>query len=403
MTFNVATLSAAYRPRANDAKVSRFAARLKQCQDCPKRKAHTCGLSGQLITVSARPADAHCPASRWPGDPPPIPAPQYPDPARNYGPQEPPRGEAPFAAIDKLAVITCFYNSENYARPRDNFFRFADGIDAAGLPLYVIELAFDDDEFNLPFEGKLTVRGTRARNLMWQKERLLNIVIEQLPAAVEGIAWIDADILFLNPAWPDALRESLARYQVVQMFEEAYNLLPGSFQLQKIRRSTAWHWVHDRDHYDDFRKTHPGFAWAGRASWIRRHGLQDDNITGGSDTLMVQGFTGQPLWLNRDLSKGWLEEIRRWAFPVDREIRAAFGYVPGTILHLWHGTRENRRYDDRWSWMTRVDFDPRTDLQKDANGLWAWSDAALACPRKRTMIEAIRALFPGRKEDENAA
>lgn len=44
----------------------------------------------------------------------------------------------------------------------------------------------------------------------------------------------------------------------------------------------------------------------------------------------------------------------------------------GTLLHLWHGETENRRYVDRNRELAAFDFDPERDIERDANGLWRW-------------------------------
>ena len=47
----------------------------------------------------------------------------------------------------------------------------------------------------------LTTDPNQAGNTLWQKERLLNIAIENLPKTVEKVMWLDSDLIFLNDDW----------------------------------------------------------------------------------------------------------------------------------------------------------------------------------------------------------
>lgn len=315
--------------------------------------------------------------------------------------------DAPPATIKDLCVITSYFNPQGYRRPRQNYHRFAAAIAAAGLDLWTVELAFDDDDFELP-EASLQLRGTRQANLMFQKERLLNRLIELLPADYDAIAWIDADVLFLNPNWPAEASAELGRRQVVQLFDDSYHLLPGG-RLEKIRPSTAWHWQHQPDdpNFGQFDLHHPGFAWAARADWLRTHGLHDSMISGQGDCLMSMAFSSLSSVLKPQLSQPgvlrllnnpWRARFEDWALPAGRAVGGSIGHVRGALLHLYHGSFANRRYRERWRYLVENGFNPGEHLEIDSNGLWAWTDAARA--QKPKMIEAVARNFAIRKEDD---
>ncbi|MGI4939488.1 MAG: hypothetical protein ACRYHQ_02770 [Janthinobacterium lividum] len=44
--------------------------------------------------------------------------------------------------------------------------------------------------------------------------------------------------------------------------------------------------------------------------------------------------------------------------------------MPGTIEHEFHGAKADRRYVDRWSILTRNNFDPDIDLKTNVWGMW---------------------------------
>lgn len=80
------------------------------------------------------------------------------------------------------------------------------------------------------------------------------------------------------------------------------------------------------------------------------------------------------------------------------ETSGSLGYVPGAILHLYHGSRENRRYVERWTYQTDFTVDPQTDIETDANGLLRWTEQALA--EKPEMVRRVGEYFALRREDD---
>lgn len=310
--------------------------------------------------------------------------------------QEP--GIAETRDIRELAVLTTFFNPCGYLRPLENFHRFRAGIEAAGLTLHIAELAFDEDPWSLD-EGTLRIRGRRERNLLWQKERLLNLLLERLPSTTDAVAWIDADVLFLNPDWPSQVRDVLRTNCVSQLFADAYHLHPTG-RLEFIAPSVASAFVDcsKRSQSTNLLKYHPGFAWAARRELIADNGFLDTVTTGGGDSLMLKGFTGRSLHgLENAMSDRWRNDAAQWAGAVDARCEGTLGCVPGSILHLWHGSKENRRYVDRWGYLTRHAFTPSEDLRLDDSGLWAWSNSARL--RKPEMIQAVSGYFAERRED----
>jgi hypothetical protein len=305
---------------------------------------------------------------------------------------------APPATIHNLAVITTHFNPCGFRRPRESYDRFAAGIAAAGLPLWTAELAYDDDPFRLPCSEKtFRFRGTRERNLLWQKERLLNLLIARLPADVDAVAWIDADVLLLNPEWVSEAKAVLATSSVAQLFAESYDLLPDG-RLERLENSTGWALAHGPASPLDFNLTHPGFAWAARRDLLRSRGLYDAMVTGSGDSMMVAGFAGQPLPPGWQLNAAWQTQHAQWVRAIAEQTGGNIGCVRGSLLHLWHGSRANRRYHERLMILTEHGFDPNTDVQVDAGGLWSWTDDALS--QKPRMIQLVRDYFGQRREDD---
>jgi hypothetical protein len=182
---------------------------------------------------------------------------------------------------------------------------------------------------------------------------------------------------------------------VVQLFEDTYHLTEaGSIEIRRDAMHQGGRVESVGAHFAKHGTAngHPGLAWAARADWLRTYGFEDSHVTTGGDVSMVRAFTQLPDPCNfyRDASAGFMNWMGRWAEPVSQAVDRRFAFVPGTILHLWHGPTGERRYRERWRALMDNAFDPATDLVIDPNGLWAWSDAARAA--KPRMIEAVAAL-----------
>ena len=70
----------------------------------------------------------------------------------------------------------------------------------------------------------------------------------------------------------------------------------------------------------------------------------------------------------------------------------------GYIVHLFHGSKTNRQYEERFTILTKHRFNPETDIVPDANGPLTFSQYALK--EKPEMVKDINNMFQKRKEDE---
>ena len=59
--------------------------------------------------------------------------------------------------------------------------------------------------------------------------------------------------------------------------------------------------------------------------------------------------------------------------------------MPGLILHHFHGSTQNRAYNQRWKLLQRTGFDPNLDLKRDWQGLWQLTE------RNRELRDGLRA------------
>lgn len=284
-----------------------------------------------------------------------------------------------------IAAITCFYNPCGYQRLARNYWAFREHL--KGIELTTVELSFDG-HFVIP--DAIHIHGSE-QHLMWQKERLLNIAIDSLPPRVDQVAWIDADVVFLNPNWVEDTQRALEVYPIVQLFERWH-------YLDAEGRIDLTHLGHVRAREQE--PTKKGFIGATGGAWAARReaipeGLEDRHVLGGSDGMMLYAWEDSiSEWLLDRLNPEWKRHYLAYAARAHRRIRGHLGYTKGDALHLYHGTRTNRNYVGRWGYLTDHGFDPLTDIAMDDNGLWKWASD------KPEMQLKVKDYFVERREDE---
>jgi hypothetical protein len=199
-------------------------------------------------------------------------------------------------------AITAYFNPLGSERRLENYRAFRA---ALRCRLVTVELGFG--EFALNGEDADVMVQIPGRDLLWQKERLLNIALEQLPEDCEKVAWLDSDIVFVREDWADATSRALDDHVVVQPFSTLHQTLPPCHseaglpvRVQGTRRASFVRsmfagklptrifsetgWSH-RLHYA------PGMAWAARRE-VLKDGLYDALILSGGDKAMGSAIFG---------------------------------------------------------------------------------------------------------------
>lgn len=282
--------------------------------------------------------------------------------------------------------VTALFNPAGYRSKQQNFEQFRARLAKAGLPLLAIELAFDDAPFELHEQSADRVIRLRGGGVLWQKERLLNVAIRQLPAECDKVVWLDADILFEEPDWVLATSRLLERFVVAQPFSRSARLLPGeaSVDIDELPVGSGEHEVLHGMAYGVAAKGptclsrylehgHCGYAWAARRSVLAKHGLYDANILGNGDLNTAHAMFGGDRYLKTGrLSERAASHLSRWANAFYEDVQGSVGYLDGTIYHLWHGQKADRRYIDRLEVLIEHDYDPERDLSADG-GAYRWA------------------------------
>ena len=113
-----------------------------------------------------------------------------------------------------LWAITAYFNPMRFKSRRANYQVFRERLD---LPLVAVELAHDFDFDLRDADADVLIR-VRAGDVMWQKERLLNIALSGLPADCGRVVWIDCDVVFESGGWAGRLDQLFDRFPLVQAF-----------------------------------------------------------------------------------------------------------------------------------------------------------------------------------------
>jgi hypothetical protein len=266
--------------------------------------------------------------------------------------------------------------------------------------LWVCELQLGDRPFAITDANNPRHIQLRHWDELWHKECALNIAISRLPDDWETVGWIDADTEFLQKDWIGDTLHQLQVYKIVQMFDTAIDLGPDnqvlqthkSFMGQYIKKGA----VHPETAYGEW---HPGYAWAARREAIDDiGGLFDKGILGAGDRHMALAFCGKAeLSFHPKTTSAYQQAIMEYQDRCWTSLRRDVGYVPGSLIHMFHGKKKDRRYWDRWQILINNDYRPNIDLKRNSYGVYQLHDDMTL--RSVRLRDEIRAYFRQRNEN----
>ena len=306
----------------------------------------------------------------------------------------------------RLWAITCYFNPVGYRRRLENYRVFHRRL---AIPLVTVELAFDG-AFQLSREDADILVQIHGRDVMWQKERLLNIALERVPKHCDKIAWLDCDIVFDSENWAERASRALDASAVVHLFHERHDL-PRHAAVHDLQAwnapATSYSVVSKLDAgeaspEDLFSANAPlergstaGLAWAARREVLEEHRLYDACILGTGDRAILCAALGKLDFGARTtrMNDQWRRHYLAWAVPYSKSVKGRVGWVRGRLFHLWHGEIEDRQYGKRHDRLQAFDFDPFTDIALDDGGCWRWNSD------KKALHAFVRSYFESRNED----
>ena len=334
--------------------------------------------------------------------------------------------------MSSLWLITTFFNPLNWSSRRRNYDTFRRHLKAN---LLTVEWSPNGD-FSLREDDADRLVRVSGGELMWQKERLINIGLEHLPDDCDLVGWVDCDILFRDPLWSHRAAELLGDHDVMQLYgtvaylDREHSLKADPCQaclesaLHRPSLIQSWRRAVDPDCFleQELERRRrqctgelvahalkedcgiaPGLAWAARRAWLEQiGGLPDRAVIGGGDLHAAYGLFnrlgdfdetlqrhGPGAYVSRE-SLRWVEGVQRTA--------PRIGHLSGTLLHLHHGDLTRRHYMRRQYDLMGTGFLPDEHLDLDSGGAWRFSDSA-----PKTVRAVMARYFTSREEDGAAA
>jgi hypothetical protein len=96
-------------------------------------------------------------------------------------------------------------------------------------------------------------------------------------------------------------------------------------------------------------------------------GLYELGILGSGDNIMMLSLLGNGE--KAVISTSHVDYIDSIVKFQNKVKKFRFGYVPGVIRHYYHGSKQNRRYHERWEILLKHDYSPYLHIKKDELGI----------------------------------
>lgn len=306
-----------------------------------------------------------------------------------------------------ICVVSSYFNPQGLKSKKINFQKFRDSLKAQGARLAVIECVFrgmapeleqkDCDHYFRIYGG----------DILWQKERLLNITVKKLPKSIDRIVFCDCDVIFRDNDWIRKAADLLNNYRVIQPFSFFVRLPKNT---DTIDFDTCEFGTRESEKFYSFAfgynlyKTpslkfnyigDPGFSWGFRRSLFEKFELFDSMIVGGGDSMMANAFVCKKThdYISGFLTGHLLNEYAKWREKAYNAVQGSVGVLPGDLMHLWHGSVQNRKYVDRQRILSDENFDPKADIRCESLGPWYWNS------RKQKLHQKVSRYFSIRRED----
>jgi len=306
---------------------------------------------------------------------------------------------------DDLAVIVCHFNWCGYKRTDQNLMRFLRQMEALNIPVYGAEASLTGEYFTKGNRNWKHIKAHR-NNMCVQEEALLNIAETMVPEKYTKIAWIDHDILFMNPYWYDITSMALDELNLVQIFEDCHwtDSRGRAFLEAKSMLSLG----DPTEELIDTRKPivpgyragpQTGFAYAAsRSLWHEGGKLYPYNFWTGGDRAQLFGVVS-PEPSEASLKNSYLTDIPdfkpylEWKQKFYKFINGKTGYIKGTIYHEYHGELINRGYGSGEKRNRDFGFNMKENIFLNQSGLLEFRNPP------EGWYEFIERYFKDRKED----
>jgi hypothetical protein len=257
-------------------------------------------------------------------------------------------------------ALSCFFNFNKSKSRLKNYKVFRKHLKNFNLKLLTVEFAPDGD-FQLYNDDADVLIQISNGDLMWQKERLLNIGLHKLPTDCDIVIAIDTDVIFGQRDIIEKITEKLKKYKAIQCFSEVHHLNPlidvnlvDFFDIKNYPYNFVSHGgsysyyscVITFNHFGNFGMGLPGYVWAFRYETLLNIGFFDRNIQGSGDKEMAAALLDlelqHPLSLTSIIAYDkYKKHLRRY---INRDEVGCLDHCT-PVYDLYHGEHSNRGYD----------------------------------------------------------
>jgi hypothetical protein len=299
---------------------------------------------------------------------------------------------------DKLHVIAVISNPCLYATRYILMKEFIQRMenDDSDVILYIVELAYKDQKFLITNKKNKRHLQIRCDVPLWHKENMINLGVKNLlPKNWKAFAWIDADLDFENANWAsDTLRVLNGCKDIVQLYSHCDDMDLNE-RTMRVFNSAGFQYEKGYPYCGAGPNFwHPGYAWAcTRKAYEKMGGLYDVGILGSGDHVMTFSFLGRGLKAVNEFSS---DEYKDTITEFERKAKGLrLGYIPGLIRHYYHGSKQNRKYSERWQILLKHNYNPLIHIKYDDNGIIVPTETM-----SKEFIDDIYNYFAERNEDE---
>jgi hypothetical protein len=310
-----------------------------------------------------------------------------------------------------LWFITAISNPVRYISRYNLYHKFRDHVkNELGANLITVEGILGHHDSFIPDDTDEDERNKVVRvyshSWIWLKENLMNIGVSHVPSDCKYLVFCDADVRFVNHRTVlQDIASALQTYDIIQPFESVIDL-GANDEVMELHRSFA-SCLRKGGVFDGgslYSKTpegmgnawHPGYVVACTSTFFHKiGGLCERAILGAGDHHLMCALVNKVhLSVPSGIHPSYSSMLQRYQTAIQKALTRGLGFVPGTILHSWHGPKQARQYVSRWNILTRNQFDPDADVYKNGNGVLELSDD------KPELRHDIIAYFKSRNEDD---
>ena len=273
---------------------------------------------------------------------------------------------------DKLHVIAVISNPclfvKRYILFKEFMYRLQN--EEPNVNLYIVELTYGNQKFIITDPKNPCHLQLNTKIPLWHKENMINLGVKKLlPDNWKAFAWIDADVEFESSTWAlDTLKILNGYKDIVQIWSHCVDM-DNNGTTMRVFNSAGYQYSKGHKHCGlGVNYWHPGYAWAiTRNAYEKIEKLYDSAILGSGDNIMMLSLLGNGI---KSVTSESTDEYKQSIIDYEKKMSTLrFGYVPGTLYHYYHGSKQNRKYTERWQILSEENYNPLTFIKYDDNGL----------------------------------